>query len=80
MVAEGRKMNTGFGRRIIPSDSTELVLVPDTPVEVHPGISFGRDDVKERVRSALMTRIDPVAAARIPRRILQVKWRNWSAL
>jgi pilus assembly protein CpaF len=73
MVAEGRKMNTGFGRRIIPSDSTDLVLVPDAPVEVHPEILFGRDDVKERVRSALMARIDPAAAARIPRRTLQVE-------
>src|SRR3974377_947160 len=73
MVAEGREMNTGFGRRIIPSDSTDLVLVPDAPVEVHPEILFGRDDVKERVRSALMARIDPAAAARIPRRTLQVE-------
>ena len=33
----------------------------------------GRDELKERVRSILMSRIDPAVAGRIPRRTLQAE-------
>jgi pilus assembly protein CpaF len=64
----------GFGRRAVPSDSRDLALVPE--ILARPGSQVnltGRDDLKERVRKALMERIDPAAAARIPRRRLQVE-------
>ena len=67
---------TGFGRRIIESDARELVLVPQREdAAADPTARTGnltRDDIKERVRSILMSRIDPAVAGRIPRRTLRV--------
>ena len=61
-----------FGRRIVPSVSRELVLMPETPAPDQAPV-FGRDDLKERVRAKLMSRIDPAVAGQIPRRTLQAE-------
>jgi pilus assembly protein CpaF len=62
-----------FGRRIIPSTSTELVLMPETPAPEQQASVFGREDLKERVRAKLISRIDPAVAGQIPRRALQAE-------
>jgi pilus assembly protein CpaF len=78
-VAEGREMNTtitespGFGRRMIPSDSRDLTLVSKVTEGLLRTDLSGRGDLKERVRSILMTRIDPSVAGRMPRRTLQAQ-------
>src|SRR6266436_8555594 len=67
---------TGFGRRIIESDGRDLVLVPQPEAITDPTVRTGaltRDDIKERVRSILMSRIDPAVAGRIPRRTLRAE-------
>src|SRR6266446_8257149 len=65
---------TGFGRRIVPSDARDLVLVSALAApEVGLRSLSGRDDLKERVRSILMSRIDPTVAGRIPRRTLRAE-------
>src|SRR6266436_5406169 len=64
---------TGFGRRIVPSDSRDLVLVASTPTPEGLRSLPRRDDLKERVRSILMSRIDPTVAGRIPRRTLRAE-------
>jgi pilus assembly protein CpaF len=63
---------TGFGRRIVPSDSRDLTLVASAPSEGLRALP-GREDLKERVRSILMSRIDPAVAGRIPRRTLRAE-------
>jgi len=67
----------GFGRRIIESDARELVLVPQREdAAADPTARTGnltREDIKERVRSILMSRIDPAVAGRIPRRTLRAE-------
>ena len=70
-------MDTGFGRRIVTSESTALTLVPDTPGDPGLGIraDFSRVDLKEKIRNELMQRIDPAAAARVSRRSLQAQIR-----
>jgi pilus assembly protein CpaF len=68
MVAEGRKLITEFGRRIIESGSRDLMLVP--VAEAQEGFRaalFGRDDLKGKVRQILMSRIDPAVAGRMSR-------------
>jgi pilus assembly protein CpaF len=64
---------TGFGRRVVPSDSRDLTLVATSAPEVGVRSLPGRDDLKERVRSILMSRIDPTVAGRIPRRTLRAE-------
>src|SRR6267154_699546 len=77
-LVEGQEMRaTGFGRRIIESDARELVLVPQREdAAADPTARTGnltREDIKERVRSILMSRIDPAVAGRIPRRTLRAE-------
>src|SRR6516165_7297106 len=63
MVGRGMR-SAGFGRRVVELQGRELVLVPGPP----PGPSVdlsGREEVKGRIRSALMSRIDPTVARRI---------------
>lgn len=66
--------NTGFGRRTVPSESTDLVLVrqpePEQGVRAH---FTGHDDLKERIRSILLERIDPAVAGKIPPRTLRAQ-------
>jgi pilus assembly protein CpaF len=70
-------MNTtpgsGFGRRMVPSDSRDLTLVSAAPEALLRADLSERGDLKERVRSILMTRIDPSVAGRMPRRTLQAQ-------
>ena len=63
----------GFGRRMIPSDSRDLTLVSEVTEGLLRTDLSGRGDLKERVRSILMTRIDPSVAGRMPRRTLQAQ-------
>src|SRR5215470_10061669 len=65
-------MNTtssGFGRRQILSPSRELTLVSATtePAQGLRADLTGREDLKEKVRSVLMSRIDPAVAGRMSR-------------
>ena len=64
--------SVGFGRRVIEQQGRELVLVPAKPAA--PPVDLrGREELKERIRTALMARIDPSVAGRIPRDILRVE-------
>jgi pilus assembly protein CpaF len=58
--------STGFGRRIIEPGGRELVLIPGQEPGPAPD-PVNRDELKEQVRAALMSRIDPSVAGRIPR-------------
>ena len=65
---------SGFGRRIVPSESMALTLVSETSAEAPQGLRAdlaGRGDLKEQVRAELLQQIDPVAAGRVSRRTLQ---------
>jgi pilus assembly protein CpaF len=78
VVMEGQLMDTlppgsGFGRRIVESGARDLTLVPETGYQGSRVDLSGRDDLKERVRSVLMERIDPSVAGRIPRQRLRVE-------
>ena len=64
---------TGFGRRVIHSDSRELTLVSEIPEPQGLRADFGRVELKEQIRSELMQRIDPGAAGRVSRRSLQAQ-------
>jgi pilus assembly protein CpaF len=56
-----------FGRRIIEPGARELVLIPGREASSPSPDLVNRDELKERIRSALMSRIDPSVAVRIPR-------------
>jgi pilus assembly protein CpaF len=60
--------NTGFGRRVIQSDSRELTLVSERvePQGLRADL-VGRVELKQRVREILMSRIDPAVAGRMSR-------------
>jgi pilus assembly protein CpaF len=70
-------MNTpvsGFGRRVVQSDATDLTRIPNISILQGSQVNLsGRDDLKERVRAALMQRIDPAVAGRIPRQRLRAE-------
>jgi pilus assembly protein CpaF len=55
-----------FGRRPVEVLGRDLVLVADEPAELAPPEFADHGDIKERIRAELMTRINPVAAARMP--------------
>ena len=63
---------SGFGRRVVQSDSMELTLLSETQEAARADFS-GRGDLKERVRAILMQRIDPSIAGRIPRQRLRTE-------
>jgi pilus assembly protein CpaF len=68
-------MNTaGFGRRTVLSDSTALTLVSNSaePQGLRSDL-VGRDDLKEKVRSILMAKIDPAVARQMPRMTLRAE-------
>jgi pilus assembly protein CpaF len=53
-----------FGRRVVELQGRELVLVPTR--ETGPAVDLsGREELKERVRTALMARIDPAVARQL---------------
>ena len=60
-------MNTHlFGRRPVDTGGRDLVVVPEEPEEVAPAERVDYAEIKERIRTELMTRINPIAAARMP--------------
>jgi pilus assembly protein CpaF len=66
---------TGFGRRFNEPRHPDLVLVSNGPGEAtfsHANLA-PLSDLKERIRTVLMTRIDPAVAGRIPRAALRVE-------
>jgi pilus assembly protein CpaF len=75
MVEVCKMMTTGFGRRVTEPSRRGLVLVGDTPAEnPAPVADLGSlSELKERIRTVLMTRIDPTVAGRIPRAALRVE-------
>src|SRR6516164_1548870 len=78
VVVEGQVMDTtltgGFGRRVVQSDTRDLALIPNISILQGSQVNLsGRDDLKERVRAALMQRIDPAVAGRIPRQRLRAE-------
>jgi pilus assembly protein CpaF len=64
--------SAGFGRRVTEPGGRKLVLVPDR--RQGPVVDFaGREELKERIRDALMSRIDPSVASRISRQTLRTE-------
>jgi pilus assembly protein CpaF len=66
-------ISTGFGRRMIEPGGRELVVVPGGPAPGPSADLSGRGELKEQIRAALMSRIDPSVASRIPRRTLRAE-------
>jgi pilus assembly protein CpaF len=64
---------TGFGRRVPAPQRPGLVLIPDgvaaSPAPVVDLASLS--ELKERIRTVLLSRIDPTVAGRIPRAALR---------
>src|ERR1700726_3012113 len=60
---------TGFGRRVPAPQRPGLVLIPDGAAESPaPVVNLGSlSELKERIRTVLLTRIDPSVAGRVPR-------------
>jgi pilus assembly protein CpaF len=58
---------TGFGRRVVTSESRELALLSETSESRGVRVDLSRVELKEKIRSILMQRIDPAAAGRISR-------------
>jgi pilus assembly protein CpaF len=64
--------SASFGRRVVELQSRELVLVPGK--QSGPTVDLtGREELKERIRSALMSRIDPAVARRIGEETLRAE-------
>jgi pilus assembly protein CpaF len=66
-------MTTGFGRNAPASQRAGLVLVPDGVTEFAAAVVdlAPLSDLKERIRTVLLSRIDPTVAGRIPRAALR---------
>jgi pilus assembly protein CpaF len=60
----------GFGRRIVEPSGHELVLIPGLEAPSAAPELANREELKEQIRTALMSRIDPSVAGRIARRTL----------
>src|SRR5947207_7994443 len=65
--------SAGFGRRIVEPSGHELVLIPGQEAPSAPPELANREELKEQIRSALMSRIDPSVAGRIARRVLRAE-------
>ena len=65
--------SAGFGRRIVEPSGHELVLIPGQEAPSAPPELANRDELKEQIRTALMSRIDPSVAGRIARRTLRAE-------
>jgi pilus assembly protein CpaF len=63
----------GFGRRVPASQRPDLFLLSDTAGEVSPPVVdlASLSELKERIRSVLLSRIDPTVAGRLPRAALR---------
>ena len=66
-------MTTGFGRRVTEPRRPDLVLIPGAPADAPMPVAglAVLGELKERIRTVLMTRIDPTVAGRIPRAALR---------
>ena len=66
-------MTTGFGRRAPAPQRPGLVLIPDGAAEFPaPVVDLASlSELKERIRTVLLSRIDPTVAGRIPRAALR---------
>ena len=66
-------MTTGFGRNALASQRAGLVLVPDGVTEFAATVVdlASLSELKERIRTVLLSRIDPTVAGRIPRAALR---------
>jgi len=64
---------TGFGRRVPAPQRPGLVLIPDGAAESPaPVVDLGSlSELKERIRTVLLSRIDPTVAGRVPRAALR---------
>jgi pilus assembly protein CpaF len=62
----------GFGRRVIEPGGRELVLVPGRPAGRAPDLS-GHVELKEQIRTALMSVIEPSVAAHMSRQKLRAE-------
>jgi len=65
--------SASFGRRVIEPGGRELVLVPGDEAPGPAPELANRDELKEQIRTALMARIDPSVAGRIPRNTLKAE-------
>ena len=65
--------SASFGRRIIEPSGRELVLIPGQEAPGPAPELANRDELKEQIRAALMSRIDPSVAGRIPRNTLRAE-------
>ena len=66
-------ITTGFGRRAPTPQRPGLVLIPDGAAEFPaPAVDLASlSELKERIRTVLLSRIDPTVAGRIPRAALR---------
>src|SRR5438874_1368779 len=65
--------SAGFGRRIVEPSGHELVLIPGQEAPSAPPELANREELKEQIRTALMSRIDPSVAGRIARPTLRAE-------
>ena len=65
--------SAGFGRRVVEPSGHELVLVPGQEAPSAAPELANREELKEQIRTALMSRIDPSVAGRIARRTLRAE-------
>ncbi len=65
--------SASFGRRVIEPGGRELVLIPSEEAPSPAPELANRDELKEQIRAALMARIDPSVAGRIPRNTLRAE-------
>jgi pilus assembly protein CpaF len=63
----------GFGRRIVEPGGRALTLIPGRGAPSPTADLSGRAELKEQIRTALMARIDPSVAGRIPRQTLRAE-------
>ena len=66
-------ISSGFGRRIVEPGGRALTLVPNRGAPGPAADLSGRAELKEQIRTALMARIDPSVAGRIPRHTLRAE-------
>jgi pilus assembly protein CpaF len=71
MVEVHQMTMTGIGRRLSEPGRAGLVLVPAAEGAASAADLSSLSELKERIRTVLMTRIDPTVAGRIPRATLR---------
>src|SRR5438034_5115995 len=64
--------SASFGHRVVQQSGRELVIVPGRPA-APPADFSGRSELKEQIRTVLMSRIDPSVAGRIARATLRAE-------